>query len=132
MASSAYAVRREPPAHVVPRLTPSQMEHFKAEGYLVLPAALDPALCARARDHLWEVLALELPRMRRDDPSTWSSIAEGENTGASEPGWPDDTQIGPLNSYFSGSGHRLYLHCSEEPLYIDMFRLAPARAKSLD
>ena len=52
MASSAYAVRCEPPAHVVPRLTPSQMEHFKAKGYLVLPAALDPALCARARDHL--------------------------------------------------------------------------------
>eukprot|EP01051_Picozoa_sp_SAG22_P002294 SAG22_NODE_101_length_20519_cov_15.588002_10_plen_269_part_00 len=122
---SVSSQAREPPPHVVPRLTPAQMEHFKTEGYVVLPAALDLELCARARDHLWEVLALELPRMRRDDPSTWTTIAEGEATGRSHAGWPDDTQLGaPANSYFSAAGHRLHLHCSEEPLYLDLFPLA--------
>ena len=52
-----------------------------ASGYLVgLPQVikhglLDPALCAAARDRMWE---LNDSRLRRDDPSTWAPFEEHE------------------------------------------------------
>ena len=88
----------------------------------MLPAALDPELLRQARDRMWQVLDLELPRMRRDDPKTWQHPIEPEEiTGASEePGLaPDDP-----SRLFGGSGHRFYLHVSEEPLFRNLFPLA--------
>eukprot|EP01048_Picozoa_sp_COSAG05_P008272 COSAG05_NODE_622_length_8291_cov_19.484985_10_plen_318_part_00 len=37
---------------------------------------LDPALCAAARERLWE--ANDLPRLRRDDPATWTEFTADE------------------------------------------------------
>ncbi|MDA1301965.1 MAG: phytanoyl-CoA dioxygenase family protein [Proteobacteria bacterium] len=50
-------------------LTPPQIAFFKVNGYLLLRQVLDPALCARARDRLWEALP-EGSTMQRDDPAT--------------------------------------------------------------
>ena len=60
----------------VPLLTASQIAQFKRDGFLVLPAVLDPELCRRARDAMWDEIATHLPRMKRDDPSTWGPLTE--------------------------------------------------------
>jgi hypothetical protein len=62
----------------MPHLTADQIESFKANGYLLLPNALDPQACARACDSMWEELAQAVPRMKRDDPSTWQPFTDGE------------------------------------------------------
>lgn len=51
------------------RLTEEEISFFKREGYLFKRGVMDPELMARARDALW---AAAPPRMRRDDPSTWT------------------------------------------------------------
>jgi hypothetical protein len=113
------------PDHRVPRLSREQMAHLKREGYLVLPAALDPELLRRTRDRIWDLLGQELPRMQRDDPSSWGPIQPGENTGASEVPWLDESQPHDDSvNLFAGSGHRFYLHCAEERLFRDAFPLA--------
>lgn len=112
------------PHRTVPRLSETQLAHLKLEGYLVLPAVLDPLLLSRARDHIWSVLAKEVPRLRRDDPRTWTTIGADEPTGDSEAPWPDDTQLREENKYFTAGGHRFYLHCAEEELFRQLFPLA--------
>ena len=114
------------PDHRVPRLSREQMAHLKREGYLVLPAALDPELLRQTRDRIWELLGLELPRMQRGEPSSWGPIGPGEATGASEaPPWPDGSQPrGDAARLFAGGGHRFHLHCAEERLFRDAFPLA--------
>lgn len=109
----------------VPRLSREQMAHLKLEGYVVLPAVLDPELLRQARDRLWHVLGQELPRMHRGEPSTWGPIEPGEPTGASEVPWPYESQ--PRDDsvkLFGGSGHRFYVHCAEERLFRNLFPLA--------
>ena len=97
----------------VPLLSEAQLAHFKREGYLVLPAALDPALCARARDHMWSVIGEEVPRMRRHDPGTWTPFdQDAEPTGATRAEGAD-------HPYFSCGGHRFYLKCGAERLFLD-------------
>lgn len=61
-------------------LTAEQIDQFKRDGILVLPAVLDPELCCQARDEMWETIESYLPRMKRDDPSTWYPITEEETT----------------------------------------------------
>ena len=60
-------------------LTTSQIAQFRRDGFLLLPGAPDPELCRQARDEMWEAIAAGLPRMKRDDPSTWGPITEEEN-----------------------------------------------------
>ena len=71
-----------PGPHVrqVPRLTPEQVAHFVREGYVVLPAALDPSACAAVEDEMWAILATELPRLRRHEPSSWGAFAPEERS----------------------------------------------------
>ena len=52
-------------------LTTDQIAQFKSDGFLVLEGVLDPAFCHQARDEMWEVIQAHLPRMNRNDPSTW-------------------------------------------------------------
>ncbi|HIL08895.1 MAG TPA: hypothetical protein EYG11_09365, partial [Candidatus Latescibacteria bacterium] len=88
----------------VPLLTTEQIAQFKRDGYLVLPAVLDPERCRQVRDDMWETIAAYLPRMQRDDPSTWGPLTEEENKklGAQLP------EIGG-EPYFNGKGHRFYI-----------------------
>jgi hypothetical protein len=60
-----------PPQHTQQQapLTREEIAHFKRDGYLIKRNVLDPVLCARARDVLWEQNLL--PRFKRDEPSTW-------------------------------------------------------------
>ena len=99
----------------VPRLNLDQVRQFKQDGYLVLPAVLDPKLCRRAHDQLWETIGDELPRMHRDDPATWTPITEDEadRLDAHQP------QIGG-DPYFHGKGHRLHLRNGAEQHMIDL------------
>ena len=102
------------PAHQVPRLTAAQMAHFKAEGYLVLPGALDPGLCAQARDHQWATLRKSIPTMDRDDPSTWPRDLKATRT---------DVQA-PEDPYLATSPTGFHIYCGTEPLFLDLFPLA--------
>ena len=63
----------------VPSLTTAQIAQFKRDGFIVLPAALDPELCRRARDDMWETIATYLPRMQRVDAATWGPLSEEES-----------------------------------------------------
>ena len=96
-------------------LTASQIAQFKRDGVLVLPAVLDPDLCRRARDDMWETIAADLPRMKRDDPSTWGPITEEETAGFSARRPADGGE--PL---LSGKGHRLTIRNGSEDLALDL------------
>ena len=52
----------------LPPLSREEIAHFKREGYLVKRNVLDPELCRRARDALWE--KNESAVLRRDDGAT--------------------------------------------------------------
>ena len=99
---------------VVP-LTVTQISQFKREGFLVLPAVLDPLFCRQARDEMWEIVQARLPRMKRGEPSTWTPITEEESTKlkAQKPLVGGDP-------YFSGSGHRFTVRNGAEELMLDL------------
>jgi hypothetical protein len=50
-------------------LNKEQISFFRENGYLLIPEALDPELCARARDSLWGSLPPGSD-IRRDDPTS--------------------------------------------------------------
>ena len=85
-------------------LSTSQVEQFKRDGYLLLPGVLDAGLCRRARDEMWEAIAAGLPRMKRDDSSTWGPITEEENARLAA----DKPESGG-EPYLGGKGHRFYI-----------------------
>ena len=97
----------------VPPLTESQIAQFKRDGFLVLPGVLDPELCRRARDDMWEAIAEYLPRMKRDDPSTWTPITDEEATG-----FPAAYHGG--QPYFGGGGTRFYVRNGTKELILDL------------
>ena len=99
----------------VPLLTASQIARFKRDGFLVLPAALDLELCRQARDALWDAVAMHLPRMKRDDPSTWTPVTAEENAAlnAQQPEMGGDP-------YVFAEGHRFYVRNGTEPFMLDL------------
>ena len=97
-------------------LTPDQIAQFKRDGFLVLEGALDPELCRQARDEMWEVIQAHLPRMRRNDPSTWGPITEEENAKLQH------RPEGGGDPYFNGNGHRYTVRNGASEL---MLNLAP-------
>ena len=92
-------------------LNQDQIEQFRRDGFLVLPGVLDPELCRRARDGMWEDIGEHLPRMKRDDPTTWTHLTEEESARlkAARP-------KGGGDPYFGGSGHRLFIRNGAEKL----------------
>ena len=97
----------------VPPLTESQIAQFKRDGFLVLPGALDSELCRRARDDMWEAIAEYLPRMKRDDPSTWTPITDEEAAG-----FPQSQHGG--QPYFGGGGTRFYVRNGTKDFMLDL------------
>ena len=99
----------------VPLLTASQIARFKRDGFLVLPAVLDPELCRQARDAMWAAVATHHPRMKRGDPSTWAPFNDEESGqfNAKQP------EIGG-DPYFFTEGHRFYVRNGTEPLMLDL------------
>ena len=97
-------------------LTVDQIAQFKRDGFLVLEEVLDPELCLRARDEMWEVIQAHLPRMKRDDPSTWGPITEEESIKLQHR--PEDGG----DPYFSGNSHRFTVRNGASEL---MLNLAP-------
>ena len=104
-----------PNVRQVPLLTTEQIAQFKRDGYLVLPAVLDPERCRHVRNDMWETITAYVPRMQRDDPSTWSPLTEEENKklGAQLP------EIGG-EPYFNGKGHRFYIRNGAEQPLLDL------------
>lgn len=103
-----------PDVNQVPLLTPNQIEQFKRDGYLVLPGALDPDLCRQTRDEMWKTTATGLPRMKRDDPSTWTPITDEESTVLSV-----RPKVGG-DPYFHGKGHRFSVRNGAEELLLNL------------
>ena len=95
-------------------LTADQIDQFKRDGFLVLKGVLDPALCRQARDEMWEVIQTHLPRMKRDDPSTWGPITEEENTKLQH------RPEGGGDPYFSGNGHRFTVRNGASELLLNL------------
>jgi hypothetical protein len=108
--------------HQVPPLTAGQIAQLKADGFLVLPPgqALDPGQMRACRDELWEELAGLVPRMQRDDPSSWTPFTADE-----VPPRPADPAYG--SSYgggdprFKPGGARFNLNCGCDELHLDSF-----------
>ncbi len=109
MATSSASV-----AQVAP-LTASQIAQFKRDGYLVLPAALDPELCRRAQDDMWEAIGSHLPRMKRDDPSTWGPITDEEKARLTA----EKPDIGG-EPFVRGGGHRLTIRNGTDELLLNL------------
>jgi hypothetical protein len=99
----------------VESLTAGQITQFKREGFLVLPGVLDSELCHRARDEMWETIGDNLPRMKRDDPSTWGEITEEESArlNAQRP-------AGGGEPIFTGKSHRFTVRNGAEELLLDL------------
>ena len=101
----------------IARLTADQIAQFKSDGFLVLEGVLDPAFCHQARDEMWEVIQAHLPRMNRNDPSTWCPITEEESAKLQA-----QRPEGGGEPYFSGGGHRFTIRNGASEL---MLNLAP-------
>ncbi|MFL2540543.1 MAG: phytanoyl-CoA dioxygenase family protein [Candidatus Latescibacterota bacterium] len=99
----------------VPSLTTAQIAQFKRDGFIVLPAALDPELCRRVRDDMWETIATYLPRMQRADATTWGPLSEEESAELSA----QKPAIGG-EPYFNGKGHRFYIRNGSEQSLLDL------------
>jgi hypothetical protein len=96
-------------------LTANQIAQFKRDGFLTLPAVLDPELCRQARDDMWETIAANLPRMKRNDPSTWGPFTEEESAKLSA----RQPEIGG-EPYFAGKGHRFTVRNGAEQPMLDL------------
>ena len=98
-----------------PRLTTDQIAEFKREGYVTLPGVLDLELCGQARELMWYTIAEDLPRMKRDDPTTWGPFTKEEADRVPR------TRGGP-DAYFFGSegGHGLFIRNGAEELMLDL------------
>ena len=70
--------RRTPDVLQVAGVTGTQIVQFKRDGFIVLPRAIDPGLCRRARDQMWDTIATHRPNMQRGDPSTWMPFTKEE------------------------------------------------------
>jgi hypothetical protein len=108
--TASTAARR--PAHVVPPLSTVQLAQFAREGFLVLPRALDPALCAQARDYMWETLRIECPRFRCGDPASWTSFTEAEVR--------EGAEIRP-SGFSVYNTQRFNIRCGADELFLDLF-----------
>ena len=51
-------------------LDAQQIRFFKTQGYLIVPGAMDSALCQRVRDLMWQALPADA-RLNRDDPDSF-------------------------------------------------------------
>ena len=59
-------------------LTQEQISFFKTNGYLLVPGAMDAALCAEVRDAMWAAMPADV-HVKRDDPATHAGpFAEAE------------------------------------------------------
>jgi hypothetical protein len=96
-------------------LSPDAITQFKQDGFLVLPGVLDPDLCDRARDEMWAVIKTHLPRMKRNDPTTWGAITEEESARLKA-----QRPEGGGDPYFSGSGSRFVIRNGAEELLLDL------------
>eukprot|EP01048_Picozoa_sp_COSAG05_P008845 COSAG05_NODE_694_length_7891_cov_5.305570_3_plen_334_part_00 len=59
-------------------LNPEQIATFKREGFLLLPGALDPDACDRAREQMWGELCAAVPRLDPHDSTTWCHFTDSE------------------------------------------------------
>ena len=98
-------------------LIADQIAQFKRDGFLILRGVLDPELCRQARDDMWDVIQTRLPRMKRDNPSTWEPITDEESAKlrAMQP-------EGGGEPYLSGGGHQVVIRNGASEL---MLNLAP-------
>ena len=110
--------RPSPSVPQVARLTPSQIAQFKREGFVVLPNVIDPELCRRARDQMWDTIADHWPTMKRDDPSTWVPFPAEDWRKSATPAfkWLE----GGGEPYFQGKGHKFFIRNGAEDLLIDI------------
>ena len=107
--------------HQAPRLTAAQIGEFKRDGFLILPpGAVDKDLCVKLLDDSWhELTSVWVPRLRRDDPTTWGALAQGEGI-VSERRGPNNSHPGG-DPRFDGSGHRFYLKNGADERHLDLF-----------
>ena len=62
-------------------LTEDEIRFFKTNGYLIKRGVMDPELCARARERLWDDPP---PSMKKNDPDTWVGPIKEEEESSEE------------------------------------------------
>lgn len=62
------------------QLNQEQIAFFKAQGYLLVPGAMDTQLCARVREMMWQALPAESSRVRENPDSHVGPFAEHERS----------------------------------------------------
>ena len=107
---------QRPTPHPTRPLTATARADFKQHGYLVLPAALDPGLCARVRDEMWATLTENLPRLQRGNPATWAPFTGDEQ----RPRRPETDSFEGGDLYFEPTGHRFVIRNGAEELLLDL------------
>ncbi len=110
-----HSAQTAPRVRQVPLLTASQIARFKRDGFLVLPAVLDPELCRQAREAMWDAVATHLPHMKRDDRTTWKPASDEESTRLNSRR-PD---IGG-DPYVFTEGHRFYVRNGADQFMLDL------------
>ena len=104
----------------VPCLTPAQIARFKADGYLVLPDALDRDLLEQLRDESWCEIE-SFVRLRRDDPNSWGPLAEADVSHLSKRRPDRNSSHEGGDPRFEGGGHRFYLKNGADELHLNVF-----------
>jgi hypothetical protein len=105
----------------VPPLDTGQISALKRDGYLVLAGVLDTELCASLRDGMWAELTAAVPRLRRDDASTWYPFTADESPSTRRGPEYNNSHEGGDPRLECGPGHRYYLRNGTDELLLDLF-----------
>jgi hypothetical protein len=104
----------------VPLLTQPQLKSFKADGYLVLPDALDVELVKQLRDESWREIE-SFVRLRQDEPSSWGPLLEEDVRHLPKRRPDKNNSHAGGDPRFEGSGHRFYLKNGADELHLNVF-----------
>lgn len=91
---------------------------MRGQGFVVLPAALDPLLTRASLDATWDTIEAHVPRMRRDNPSTWFKISAEETAAAAA---LDRQLVGPDGYAPTGFGGMISIHDGTQERVLDLF-----------
>ena len=103
-------------------LTDAELEQLLVDGYVVKPGLLDPQLCALARNKLWGLN--DLPRLIRDDPSSFGPFSAGEEMPRTE-GRLLDKQLEIARPQMSRRGYGFWMSAFDTQRDPDLLDLLP-------
>jgi hypothetical protein len=90
----------------------------RCQGFVVLPSALDPALTRATLAATWDTIEAHVPRIDRNDTTTWTPVTEAETAAAAVL----DRQVVGAGGYAPTSfGSLISIHNGAEEEVLDLF-----------